>query len=83
MAIKFDTPSIIKGFIYASLLAAGMFVGVFVRSLGGNFYVVWGLVSVINICATVFVFQMLKKDLKVESPKDVETASDKGSKKAE
>ncbi|MCK4797536.1 MAG: hypothetical protein KAT05_09155 [Spirochaetes bacterium] len=67
MDFKFNTSSMIKGVLYALILASGMFVGIFVESIGGNFYIVWTIVSIINIIATIFVFKLLQGDLKDEA----------------
>ena len=67
MDFKFNTSSMLKGVLYALILASGMFVGIFVESIGGNFYIVWTIVSIINIIATIFVFKLLQGDLKDEA----------------
>ena len=62
-----------KGKIYALILTAGMIIGVIVEGITDNFYAVWGVVSFINIFATIFVFKLLQGDLK----RTQETAFDK------
>lgn len=73
MSLKFNTSSMVKGVIYALILSIGMLVGVLLEVTTDNFYVVWGVVSVINIAATILVFRFIKNDLKTTQ----ETAFDR------
>ena len=67
MDFKFNTSSMIKGVLYALILASGLLVGVFVESLSDIFYIAWTIVTLINIVATIFIFKLLQGDLKEES----------------
>ena len=67
MDFKFNTSSMIKGVLYALILASGLLVGVFVESISDNFYIAWTIVTIINIVATIFIFKLLEGDLKDEA----------------
>lgn len=63
MDAKINTTYLVKGVVYALILALGMAVGAILKSMDQNFYLIWAVVSFINIGATLLVFKMLKTDL--------------------
>lgn len=60
---KFNTSYLVKGVVYALILALGIAIGAIMKSMDLNFYLIWAVVSFINIGATILVFKMLKTDL--------------------
>ena len=68
---------LVKGIIYAAILMAGTVLGSILKSTGVQGFVIWAIVAVANIAATIVVFRFIKFDLDKKTdvtPKDKATA---------
>ncbi len=73
MDVKSNKSYLVKGVIYALILAIGMGFGAILKSIDVSFYIILFVVSFINIIATVLVFYFLRKDLFIKEEEPVPT----------
>lgn len=63
MPLKFNMEYLFKGLFYASLLLIAPILGAILRASNVNFYVIWGVVAIVNAIAVIYVFHEIKKIL--------------------
>ncbi len=63
MPLKINMEYLFKGILYALILLFAPILGAILRATGVNFYVIWGVVALLNAIAVIYVFHEIKKIL--------------------
>jgi phosphate/sulfate permease len=84
MEFKINVEELLKGIVLAIVLMVGMALGVLLRVEGVNGFIIWFVVSLINIGAAIFAYIFIKKELAkkpIEAIPTPETDKKSGKKK--